>query len=119
MQRADVGGSIADAEVGRAVERRGRGRSRSAISSRHGSSTVAPGGIGAEAIEVLLRQVHAAAVEVLGDVAEEVGELERVPEVAGGLAARPGSSGSRIGSIISPITAAEPSMYPSRSSHVA
>ena len=35
-----------------------------------------------EASEVFLRQVDAAAIEVLGDVAEEVGQLEREPEVA-------------------------------------
>ena len=40
--------------------------------------------VGAEALEVLLGQVDPAPVEVLGDVAEEVGELERVAEVARG-----------------------------------
>ncbi|ALX06192.1 hypothetical protein AERYTH_16555 [Aeromicrobium erythreum] len=40
------------------------------------------GGVDAVAGEVLLRQVHAPAVEVLADVAQEVRQLERVPERA-------------------------------------
>ena len=69
------------------------------------------GEVDLEALEVVLGQVLAAAVEVLVDVAQEVGQLERLAEGAGrARGRRPGPRGSRIGSIISPITAAEPSM---------
>ena len=64
----------------------------------------------AEPVEVLLRQVDAAAAQVLGDVADEVGELEGLAEGARVRPAARSSSGSRIGTICSPMTAAEPCM---------
>ena len=65
--------------------------------------------VGAEPAQVLLREVDPAAVEVLADVAQEVGELEGEAERAGrrdGIRGR----GRSTGSIISPMTAALPSM---------
>ena len=108
MQRAEARRQEIDALVRRAVERAGP----LDLEAHEGTPAAVDDPavrVGAEAVEVLLRQVDAAPVEVLSDVAEEVGELERVAEVA----RRPrasGCSGSRIGSIISPMTAAEPSM---------
>ena len=63
-----------------------------------------------EPLEVGQGQVDPAAAEVLGDVTDEVGQLEGQTELAGRLPGRGRSAGSRIGSIIVPITAAEPSM---------
>jgi hypothetical protein len=63
----------------------------------------------AEDPEVLHRQVDPAALEVLADVADEVGQLEGDAEVAAyGSATSRGTSGSRTGTISRPITAAEP-----------
>ena len=80
------------------------------IRSRHAGVDPAGPRVGAETAEVLLWDVDAAAVEVLADVAEEVGELERAAQVAGRSEDGRRPTGSRMGSIISPITAADPSM---------
>ena len=63
-----------------------------------------------ETPQVLLRHVLATPVEIFGDVAEEVGELERVAQVPGVGRRVRRAVGSRMGNIISPMTAAEPSM---------
>ncbi len=72
----------------------------------------------AEAVQIRLGQVDPAAGEVLGDVSDEVGQLERQAQfpraVPDRLRSAPATAPS-IGSIIVPITAAEPSMYVSRS----
>ena len=64
----------------------------------------------AEPVEVLLRQVDPAAAQVLADVADEVRQLEGLAERLRRGRRRAASSGSRIGTICSPITAAEPYM---------
>ena len=63
-----------------------------------------------EALQVGRGQVDAAAPVVLGHVADEVGELEGQAELAGVLAGGRRVGRSRIGAIMVPITAAEPSM---------
>ena len=50
--------------------------------------------VGAEAAQVLLRHVDAAAVEVLADVAQEVGQLEGQPEGPRRARARRGRAGA-------------------------
>ena len=54
-----------------------------ARNARHSGVTRRCVEVDAEASQVLLRQVHPAAVEVLVDVAQEVGQLEGQPERAG------------------------------------
>ena len=84
------------------------------------ASASEPVAVDAEPLERLLRQVDPAAAQVLGDVADEVRELEgacrgrwRAPR--GRPSAVASSARPRMGSICSPMTAAEPHMYWARS----
>ena len=79
----------------------GTGRSRSASAARHSGSTRRRDGSAAKRSRSCCGQVHPPAVEVLADVAQEVGELEGEAEVAGratrprGHAARGSAASSR------------------------
>ena len=74
--------------------------------------------VGTETAQVLEGEVHPPTVEVFAYVPQEVGDLKGNTQLAGGLEGRRHRLGPSTGSIISPITAAEPSMYPHRSSQV-
>ena len=78
--------------------------------ARHSGVAVRLAEIDPEVPQILLRQVDPAAVQILVHVAQEVGQLEGQSERPG---RRLGLRAGRLaapGSIISPITAAEPSM---------
>ena len=67
-------------------------------------------GVDPEAVQVLGGQIDPAAGVVLAQVADEVGQLEGQAELAGVLPGPGGSAASRMGVIMVPMAAAEPSM---------
>ncbi len=110
MHCADRRGSNCDARLGREIQPSTPcDLEPHQVDERRACTTFAE--VDPEPPQVLLGQILAPTVQVLGDVAHEVRELEGETEIAcRAERSRRGSVGSRIGSIISPITAADPSM---------
>ena len=79
MQQPDAGGGLAVERSGAVDLERGAG----AKTWSFGVAPARSARVTLEPREVLLRQVDAAAAQVLADVADEVGELERLSERAG------------------------------------